>query len=139
MNRSMPGLPVHHHLLKSTQTHVHRVHDAIQPMSSSVVPFSSCPQSLPVQGLFQRVNSSHQVAKALEFQLQHQSFQRTATLRCPKAPMPLSQSLPGVSSICVLLFWGLSYLLNSYFKLRFRKPSQIGAFQRFILISCIVL
>ena len=46
MNRSVPGLPVHHHLPEFTQTHVHRVGDAIQP-SHPVVPFSSCPQSLP--------------------------------------------------------------------------------------------
>ena len=44
MNCSTPGLPVHHQLLESTQTHVHRVGDAIQ---SSVDPFSSCPQSFP--------------------------------------------------------------------------------------------
>ena len=46
INHSMPGLPVHHQLLEITQIHVHRVSDAIQP-SHSVVPFSSCPQSLP--------------------------------------------------------------------------------------------
>ena len=46
MNRSMPGLPVHHQLPESNQTHVHRVGDAIHPtISSSIVPFSSCPQS----------------------------------------------------------------------------------------------
>ena len=44
---------------------------------SSVIPFSSCPQSLPVSGSFQWVNSSHEVVKVLEFQHQHQSFQRT--------------------------------------------------------------
>ena len=44
-------------------------------ISSSVVPFSSCPQSSQHQSLFQWVNSSHEVAKVLEFQLQHQSFQ----------------------------------------------------------------
>ena len=44
MNRSMPGLPVHHQLPEFTQTHAHQVGDAI---SSSVIPFSSCPQSLP--------------------------------------------------------------------------------------------
>ena len=53
MNRSMPGLPVHHQLLEFTQTHVHWVGDAIQPFSSSVIPFSSCPQSFPVSGSFQ--------------------------------------------------------------------------------------
>ena len=52
MNRSTPGLPVHHQLPESTQNHVHRVGDAIQPISSSVVPFSSCPQSLPASGSF---------------------------------------------------------------------------------------
>ena len=52
MNRSTPGLPVHHKLPKFTQTHVHRVSDAIQPISSSVIPFSSCPQSLPASESF---------------------------------------------------------------------------------------
>ena len=46
-------------------------------ISSSVVPFSSCPQSLPASGFFQWINSSHEVAKLMEFQLQHQSFQWT--------------------------------------------------------------
>ena len=49
MNRSTPGLPVHHQLPEFTKTHVHRVHDAI---SSSVIPFSSCPQSLPASESF---------------------------------------------------------------------------------------
>ena len=53
MNRSTPGLPVHHQLPEFTQTHVHRVSDAIQPaISSSVIPFSSCPQSLPASESF---------------------------------------------------------------------------------------
>ena len=53
MNRSTPGLPVHHHLPEFTETHVHRVGDAIQPsISSSVGPFSSCPQSLPESEYF---------------------------------------------------------------------------------------
>ena len=46
-------------------------------ISSSIVPFSSCPQSLPASGFFQWVNSLHEVAKVLEFQLHHQSFQWT--------------------------------------------------------------
>ena len=53
MNRSMPGLPVHHQLPEFTQTDVHRVGDAIQPSHPLVVPFSSCPQSLPASGSFQ--------------------------------------------------------------------------------------
>jgi len=53
MNRSTPGLPVHHHQPPEfTQTHVHRAGDAIQPSPSSVVPFCSCPQSLPASGSF---------------------------------------------------------------------------------------
>ena len=52
MNRSTPGLPVHHQLPKSTQTHVHWVSDAIQP-SHPLVPFSSCPQTFPASGSFQ--------------------------------------------------------------------------------------
>ena len=51
MNRSTPGLPVHHQLLEFTQTQVHQVSDAIQP-SHPVVPFSSCPQSLPASESF---------------------------------------------------------------------------------------
>ena len=52
MDCSTPGLPVHCQLPELTQTHVHRVGDAIQP-SSSVVPFSSCLQSFPASGSFQ--------------------------------------------------------------------------------------
>ena len=52
MNHSTPGLPVHHQLLEFAQTHAHRVSDAIQPSHLSVVPFSSCPQSLPASGSF---------------------------------------------------------------------------------------
>ena len=52
MNHSTPGLPVHHQLLKFTQTHVHVVGNAIQPSQSSVVPFSACPQSCPASGSF---------------------------------------------------------------------------------------
>ena len=77
MNRSTPGLPVCHQLPESTQTHVHRVSDAIQPshpLSSPSPPALNLSQH---QGLFQWVSSWHQVAKVLEFQLQHQSFQWT--------------------------------------------------------------
>ena len=77
MNRSTPGLPVHHQLPEFIQTHIHRVGDAIQP--SHPLSFPSPPVLNPSQhqGLFQWVSSSHEVAKVLEFQLQHQSFQWT--------------------------------------------------------------
>ena len=77
MNRSTPGLPVHHHLPEFTQTHVHRVGDAIQPSHPLSSPFPPAPDPSQHQSLFQWVNSSHEVAKVLEFQLYHQSFQRT--------------------------------------------------------------
>ena len=71
MNRSMPGLPVHHQLLEFTQTHVYRVSDAIQPSHPLSSPSPPAPNPSKLQGLFQWVNSSHEVAKVLEFQLQH--------------------------------------------------------------------
>ena len=77
MDCRMPGFPVHHQLLEFTQTHVYWVSDAIQPshplLSRSPLAFNLSQH----QGLFKRVSSSHQVAKILEFQLQHQSFQWT--------------------------------------------------------------
>ena len=75
MNHSMPGLPVHHHLPEFTQTHVDRISGAIQPSHPLSSPSPPAPNPSQHQGLFQWVNSSHQVAKVLEFQLQHQSFQ----------------------------------------------------------------
>ena len=69
MNRSTPGLPVHHQLLEFTQTHVHRVGDAIQPSPPLSSPFPPAPNPSQHQSLFQWVNSSHEVAKVLEFQL----------------------------------------------------------------------
>ena len=77
MNHSMPGLPVHHQLPESTQAHVHRVDDAIQPSHPPLSPSPPAPNLSQHQGLFKWVSSSNQVAKILEFQLQHQSFQWT--------------------------------------------------------------
>ena len=76
MNRSTPALPVHHKLSEFTQTHVHRVSDAIQPSHPLSSPFPPAPNPSPHQTLFQWVNSSHKMAKVLEFQLQHHSHQR---------------------------------------------------------------
>ena len=77
MGCSTPGFPVHHQLPELAQTHVHQVIDAIQPshpLSSPSPPALNLSQH---QGLFPWVSSSHQVARVLEFQLQHQSFQWT--------------------------------------------------------------
>ena len=73
MNRSTPGLPVHHQLPEFTQTHVHRVSDAIQPSHPLSSPFPPAPNPSQHQSLFQWVNTSHEAAKVLEF---HHSFQR---------------------------------------------------------------
>ena len=74
MNRSTPGLPVHHQLLEFTQTHVYRVGDAIQPSHLLSSPSPPAPNPSQHQSLFQGVDSSHEVAQVLEFQLQHHSF-----------------------------------------------------------------
>ena len=68
MNRSTPGLPVHHQLPEFTQTHVHWVSDAIQPSHPMSSPFPPAPNPSQNQSLYQWVNSSNEVAKVLELQ-----------------------------------------------------------------------
>ena len=101
MDCSTLGLPVHHQLLEFTQTHVHWVGDAIQPSHplASPSPTFNLPQH---QCLFKWLSSSHQVAKVLEFQLQHQSFQRTprtdlfydGVIGSPCSPSDSQESFP---------------------------------------------
>ena len=102
MDCSTPGFPVHHQLLEIAQIHVYRVSDAIQlshPLSSPSPPAFSLSQH---QGLFQWVSSPHQVAKVLEFQLQHQSFQwmfktdflSDGLVRSPCSPRDFQESFP---------------------------------------------
>ena len=74
---STPGFPVHHQLLEITQIHVLRIGDAIQSFHPLLSPSPPAFNLYQHQGLFKWVSSSHQVAKVLEFQLQHQSFQWT--------------------------------------------------------------
>ena len=83
MNCSMPGLPVHHQLPESTQTHVYYVGDAIQPSRLLSSPSPPALNLSQYQGLFKWGSSLHQVAKVLEFQLQHQSLQWT-----PRTDLP---------------------------------------------------
>ena len=75
MNRSAPGVPVHHQLLEFTQTHVHWVGDAIQQSPPLLSPSPPALNLSQHQSLFKWVSSLHQVAKVLESQLQHQSVQ----------------------------------------------------------------
>ena len=72
---SMPDFPIHHQLLELAQTHVHRIGDAIQPSHPLTSPSPPAFYLSQPQGLLQWVSFSYQVAKVLEFQLQHQSFQ----------------------------------------------------------------
>ena len=84
MDCGMPGFSGHHQLLGLAQTHVHWVKDAIQlshPLSSPTLPTFNLSQH---QGLFKWVSSLHQVAKVLEFQLQHQSLQWTPRTDFPQ-------------------------------------------------------
>ena len=76
MDCSMPSLPVYHQLPEFTQTPVHWVGDAIQPSHPLSSPSPPTFNLFKHQGLFKWVSSSHQAGKVLEFQLQHQSFQR---------------------------------------------------------------
>ena len=65
MNRSTPGFPVHHQLPEFTQTHVHRVRDAIQPSHPLLSRSPPAPNPSQHQSLFQWVSSSHQMAKSV--------------------------------------------------------------------------
>ena len=102
MNRSTPGLPVHHQLLKFTQTHVLRVCDSIQPSHPRSSPSPPAPNPSQHQSLVQWVNSSHEVAKVLELQLQHHSFQsnpradllQNGLVGSPCSPRDSQQSSP---------------------------------------------
>ena len=73
MNHNMPGLPVHHKLPEFTQTHVHWLGDAIQPSHPLSSPSPSAFNLSQHHCLFKWVSSLHEVAKVLEFQLQHQT------------------------------------------------------------------
>ena len=75
MDCSTSGFPVPHYFPEFAQTYVHCVNDAIQPSHPLLPTFPPAPSPSQHQGLFQWVNSSHEVAKVLEFHFQHQSFQ----------------------------------------------------------------
>ena len=80
MDYSTPGLPVHHQHLELVQTHVHWVGDAIQPSHPLSYPSPPTFSLSQYQSLLKWVSSSHQIAKGLEFQLQHQSFSEYSEL-----------------------------------------------------------
>ena len=78
MDCSTPDFPVHHQLPDLTKTHDHWVNYIIQPSHPLLSPSPPAFYLSQHLGLFKWVRSSHQVAKVLEFQLQHQSFQWTS-------------------------------------------------------------
>ena len=128
MNCSTPGLPVHHQLPQFTQTHVHWVRDAIHPSYPLLSP--SPPASFYLsqhQGLFKWVSSSHQVAKVLEFQLQHQFFQwifrtdflQDGLVRSPCSPRDSQESspTPQFKSINLLVLYSPALMsIHDYWK-----------------------
>ena len=125
MDCSTPGLSVHHQLPEFTQTHVHWVGDVIQPshpLSSPSPPTFNLSQ---LHGLFKWVNSSHQVAKVLEFQLQNQSFQwifRTDYLSdglvvSPCSPRDSQESSTTLHSSKASILW-----CSAYFRVQLLHP-----------------
>ena len=76
MNHSTPGLPVHHQLPEFTQTHVHWISDGHPGISFSVIPFSSCPQSLPASESFPMSQLFAWGGQSTGVSVQHHSLQR---------------------------------------------------------------
>ena len=109
MDFSTAGFPVHYQLLELAQTHAHQVSDATQqshPLSSPSPPASNISHH---QGLFQWVSSPHQVAKVLEFQHQHQSFQWI---------LRTDWVLLGLTGLISLQFKQYTYLNKNYLLLK---------------------
>ena len=102
MNCSTAGFSVYHCLPEFSQTHVHWVSDAIQPSHSLLPPSPLALNFSQHQGLFQRVSSSHQVAKVLELQLQSLQWMNI------QGWFPL-----GLNGLISLLSKGLSRVLSS--------------------------
>ena len=102
MDCRTPGFPVFGYILEFTHIHVSWVNDAIQPSHSLSPPSPLALSSSQHQGLFQWVSSSHQTAKVLELQLQHQSFQRIFRV-----------DFLGLTDLISLLSMGLSRIFSS--------------------------
>ena len=133
MNRSTPGLPVHHQLPEFTQTHVHRVSDALQPSHPLSSPSPPAPNPSQHQGLFQWVSSSHEMAKVLEIQLQRQyctshplsgvlyntgtSVSLTYSTHSPTPPSCSHQGIPCIwDYLCLIKFVHFSWFLDFTYK-----------------------
>ena len=112
MDCSMPGLPVHCQLLEFTQTHVHKVGDAIQPfhpLSSPSPPAFNLSQH---RGLFKWVSSLHQVAKVLEFQwIFRTDLPRDGLVGSPCSPRDLLKSLLQHHSSKASILWRSAFFI----------------------------
>ena len=104
MDCSMPGFPAHHQLPEPIQTHVHWVHDAIQPSYLLLSPSPPAFNLAQHQGLFQWVSSSHQVVKILDFQ--HQSFQWIFRVSC--------HQYSSVAQLCLTLCDSMDYSTSGF-------------------------
>ena len=115
MNHNTPGLPVHHQLREFTQTHVHQVSDG-QPSHPLLSPSPPAPNPSQHQSLFQWVNSSHKVAKVLEFQPQHQSFQWNPRADLLQIIRTLKKKIYVLKTLChwFKLFWHFTYTIFKY-------------------------
>ena len=113
---STQGFPVHHQLLELIQTHVHPVGDVIQPSHSLLSPSPPAFNLSQHQALFQWDSSSHCVAKVLEFQLQHQSFQWLFRTDFLQDGLVVSPRSPGDSQESFLMpqFKSISSLVLSF-------------------------
>jgi len=116
MDCSRPGFPVFHHLPEFAQTHVHRVGDAIQPSHPLLSPSPPALNLSQQQGLFQWVSSSHQVAKVLELQLQHQPFQwifRFVSLRMDCIDLlAVQETLKHHNIKASILLWSVFFMMQ---------------------------
>ena len=123
MNRSMPGLPVHHQLPEFTQTHVHRFCDAIQPSHPLSSPFPPSPNPSQHQSLFQWVNSSHEVAAAAA-----KSLQSCPTLCDPIDGSPSGSPVPGILQARTLEWVAISFSNAWKWKVKAKSFSHVWLF-----------
>ena len=123
MNRSTPGLPVHHQLLESTQVHVHQVGDAIQPSYPLSSPSPPALNLFQHQGPFKWVSSSHQVAKVLNCNFKTTEKPTSAFQCCVAFYFYLF-----IATIASLIFW---------FLLQWTRINEILCF-RMAFLLCII-
>ena len=122
MNCSMPGLPVYHQLLGFTHTHVHRVGDAIQPSHPLSSPSPPAPNPSQHQGLFQWVNSSHEVAAAAAAA---KSLHSCLTLCDPIDSSPPGSPVPGILQARTLEWVAISFYNVWKWKVKVKSLSRV--------------